>query len=191
VTNPETPAKHAPRGQPPDTVRSVVPTVAADRTPSPAPGVTAVVTALTRPIALSAVSLHLPHFGARNFAVSVRLSYIRFATRTLDWQFLTKSFPVGSLTLHTGSSGSSENVVSRLWAGRTGFSSRHTQGFFSSAPRPYLGHTGPPIEELLEAVTAGQSSRDVKLITHFCLVPKLRIRGVKPPVSQPFLWRGT
>lgn len=64
MTNPETRARLEPTGGPQDIVRSGVLTGAADRMPSPVPGVTAVEMVLTKPTAQSAVRF-LIHFTDR------------------------------------------------------------------------------------------------------------------------------
>jgi len=44
--------------------------------------------------------------------------------------------------------------------------------------------TLPPIQWVSGALSPGVSCRNVKLITHHRLVPRLRIRGVVPPLHQ-------
>jgi hypothetical protein len=55
---------------------------------------------------------------------------------------------------------------------------------FATAPRPASGPTQPPIHRVPGNPTLEVSGRDVKLITHLHLVPRLSIRGAIPQLPQ-------
>jgi hypothetical protein len=58
---------------------------------------------------------------------------------------------------------------------------------FTTASRPALGHTQPPIQCVLGSLTPGEESdRGVKLTTHLHLVPRSRMRGAIPPLPLFF-----
>jgi hypothetical protein len=76
-----------------------------------------------------------------------------------------------------------------LRAGRPRFDSRQGKGggllLFATASRP------APVQWMPGAPSLGVSDRGVKPATHFHLVPRLRMGGVIPPLTQMSSWRGT
>jgi hypothetical protein len=79
---------------------------------------------------------------------------------------------------------SSVSVVTRLWAGQTGFDSQQGQGvlIFAIASRPALGPTQPPIQWVPGALLPGAKRpwREADHSLH--LVPRSRMYGAIPPL---------
>jgi hypothetical protein len=76
---------------------------------------------------------------------------------------------------------SSVSTVTRLRAGRPEFDSRQGQGFplFATVSIPALGPTQTPIQWVPGSLFPEWG---VKLTNHFHLAPRLRMRGVMPPL---------
>jgi hypothetical protein len=76
--------------------------------------------------------------------------------------------------------GSSDNIVTRLRAGRPGFDSLQltVKGFFlvTTASGPALGHTQTPIQWVSEVLPL-----EVKVTTHIHLMPRLRLHEAITP----------
>jgi hypothetical protein len=54
----------------------------------------------------------------------------------------------------------------------------------NTVSRMAVGPTQPPIQWVRGSLSLGQSGRGVKLTTHLHLVPRSRMRGSIPPLSQ-------
>jgi hypothetical protein len=83
-----------------------------------------------------------------------------------------------------------ENIIMSVYSDwlrtrRPGFDPRQRHRIFplTSASRPALGHTQPPVQWVPGAVCPGvKRGRGVMLTTHPLLVPRLRKRGAVPPL---------
>jgi hypothetical protein len=86
------------------------------------------------------------------------------------------------------SSGGWEVVIMRIFFRRVNFFTkmRNRLGifFFTTASRPVLEPTQPPIQWLRGALSLRVNRRGVKLTAHLHLVPRSRMRGAIPPLSQ-------
>jgi hypothetical protein len=100
---------------------------------------------------------------------SVRLLNRLQAYRNLNHEYLDPGYNDDTLLWR----GSSVSIVTRLWAGRSGFDSQQGEWrkFFSFPPRP-------------------DRPWGVKLTTHILLVPRLRIRGAIPTIIYKSSWSG-
>jgi hypothetical protein len=67
-----------------------------------------------------------------------------------------------------------------------GFKSRKGLGIFlfTTASRPALGSTQPPIQWVPGALSLGCRGPGAKLTTHLHLAPRSRMRGAIPPLPQ-------
>jgi hypothetical protein len=72
-----------------------------------------------------------------------------------------------------------------------GFESRPELGIFLSttAPRPALGHTQPPIQWVPGALSMGVKRPGLELTTHLHLVPRLRMCEAMSPLPNTPSWR--
>jgi hypothetical protein len=79
-----------------------------------------------------------------------------------------------------------QSLVSRLRLVRRGsIPGRDREGIFlfATASTPALGQAQPPIKWVLAILFSGVK-RPGRETDHFCLVPKLRMRGAIPPLTQ-------
>jgi len=87
---------------------------------------------------------------------------------------------------------SSVSIGSRLRATWLELNSWQEQGFylFTTASRPVLRPTQPPIKWVPGELSPGIKRWGVKLTTRLHLVPMLRMRGAIPPLPQTSSWHG-
>jgi hypothetical protein len=104
------------------------------------------------------------------------------------------SIKAGNFLIGFSRRNSSIGIVTRLRAGRSGSRVRFPAGrlgifLFTTASRPALGPTHPPIDTR-GSFPGGKAAEDMKLTNHLHLVPRSRMRGAIPPLPNTSLWRG-
>jgi hypothetical protein len=107
--------------------------------------------------------------GKRQIALTLQ----NFASRQ---QYVFVFAVIVSITIAVG-------TVTRLWLDDLGFNSRHSGRIvlFSETSRPVTGAIQPPVQDVPQALSRGQSGHNVNLTTHLLLVLTLEISGAYSP----------